>query len=83
VRARPATTTGQLRKERRMSNYKRGMKLKSKTSGSIITLTNRASGNLHWNTKKTGSKNNHKIHEGTLDKFYTELKGEKDECIEA
>ena len=47
------------------------MKLGSKLSTSVIVLVNRASGNKHWNTQKIGSKNNHKIHEGTLDKFYT------------
>jgi hypothetical protein len=50
--------------------YKPGMILKSKTSHVVITLINRASGNRHWNTKKDGSKNSHKIHEATLDKFY-------------
>ena len=51
--------------------YRKGMRLKSNTSKSVLTLVNRATGNHHWNTKKDGSKNNHKIHEGTLDKFYT------------
>tara|TARA_R110000782_G_scaffold78944_2_gene157073 strand:+ start:552 stop:749 length:198 start_codon:yes stop_codon:yes gene_type:complete len=51
--------------------YRKGMKLEAKLSNSVIILVNRASGNKHWNTKKVGSKNNHKIHEGTLDKFYT------------
>ena len=51
--------------------YRRGMMLKSKSSTSVIVLRNRASGNKHWNTQKVGSKNNHKVHEGTLDKFYT------------
>mgnify|MGYP003624803666 CR=1 FL=1 len=50
--------------------YRKGMQLKSNTSKSVIVLVNRASGNKHWNTQKVGSKNNHKIHEGTLDKFY-------------
>ena len=59
-----------------MSRYKKGMVLQSKSGGLTITLTNRASGNLHWNTRKHGSKNNHKVHEKTLDKFY-ELKKEK------
>lgn len=53
-----------------MSVYKKGMVLQSKTSNTIITLTNRASGNRHWNTRKRGSKNNHKVHEETLKKFY-------------
>ena len=64
------------------NRYRRGMKLKSKSSTSVVVLVNRASGNRHWNTQKTGSKNNHKVHEGTLDKFYTiqaELKKTKEE----
>ena len=52
--------------------YRKGMRLKSNTSKSVLTLVNRATGNHHWNTKKDGSKNSHKIHEGTLDKFYSE-----------
>ena len=55
------------------------MRLEAKLSKSVIILVNRASGNKHWNTQKVGSKNNHKVHEGTLDKFYTiqaELKEE-------
>ena len=59
--------------------YRRGMRLEAKLSKSVIILVNRASGNKHWNTQKVGSKNNHKVHEGTLDKFYTiqaELKEE-------
>ena len=52
--------------------YRRGMRLEAKLSKSVIILVNRASGNKHWNTQKIGSKNNHKIHEGTLDKFYSE-----------
>ena len=54
-----------------MTIYRKGVQLKSNTSNSVIILVNRASGNKHWNTKKVGSKNNHKVHEGTLDKFYT------------
>ncbi len=60
--------------------YRRGVRLESKLGNSVIILVNRASGNKHWNTQKVGSKNNHKIHEGTLDKFYTiqaELKKSK------
>ena len=52
------------------NRYRRGMRLESKLGNSVIILVNRASGNKHWNTQKVGSKNNHKIHEGTLDKFY-------------
>ena len=51
--------------------YRKGMRLEAKLSNSVIILVNRASGNKHWNTQKVGSKNNHKVHEGTLDKFYT------------
>ena len=51
--------------------YRKGMTLEAKLSNSVLMLVNRASGNRHWNTKKIGSKNNHKVHEGTLDKFYT------------
>ena len=51
--------------------YRSGMRLEAKLSNSVLLLVNRASGNRHWNTQKVGSKNNHKIHEGTLDKFYT------------
>ena len=54
--------------------YRKGMKLKSKTSGLVITLTGKASGNNHWNTRKGRSKNNHTVHEGTLDKFYVEVR---------
>jgi len=62
-----------------MTKYKKGMTLKSKTSNTVITLVNRASGNRHWNTKKHGSKNSHKIHEGTLDKFYEDTTDENDD----
>jgi len=54
----------------RTTKYKKGMVLQSKTSNTTVTLTNRASGNRHWNTRKQGSKNNHKVHEETLKKFY-------------
>jgi hypothetical protein len=62
-----------------MTKYKKGMVLQSKASNTIITLTNRASGNRHWNTRKRGSKNNHKVHEQTLDKFYEVLKKTQEE----
>ena len=53
--------------------YKVGMILKSKTSAVRIKLTSRHNGNGHWNSTKIneGSSNkNHRIHEGTLKKFY-------------
>jgi hypothetical protein len=51
--------------------YKIGMILKSKTSDVTIKLTSKHNGNRHWNSIKIdGSKKNHRIYEGTLDKFY-------------
>jgi len=51
--------------------YKIGMILKSKTSNVIIKLTSKHNGNGHWNSMKIGGSNkNHRVHEGTLDKFY-------------
>jgi hypothetical protein len=63
-----------------MTKYKKGLVLQSKASNTTITLTNKASGNRHWNTRKQGSKNNHKVHEQTLDKFY-ELKKTQEEKL--
>lgn len=54
--------------------YKIGMILQSKTSPVVIRLTGKHSGNGHWNSCKIGGSNkNHKIHERTLDKFYTPM----------
>ena len=51
--------------------YKQGMVLRSKTSDVVIRLTSKHNGNGHWNsTKIGGSKKNHRVFEGTLDKFY-------------
>ena len=50
--------------------YKKGQLWKSKDTGVVLELINKKSGNKHWNTKKVGGKNAHKIHEGTLIKFY-------------
>ena len=47
-----------------------GQLWKSKDSGTVLTITGKKSGNRHWNTKKLGGKKSHKIHEGTLLKFY-------------
>jgi hypothetical protein len=52
---------------------KRGMKLKSKNSGVVIKLINKASGNNHWNCNQVNRKKSHKVHEGTLRKFYEPL----------
>ena len=49
------------------------MILESVTSSVKIKLTSRHNGNGHWNSVKIneGSSNkNHRVHEGTLDKFY-------------
>lgn len=55
-----------------MSKYKIGMILKSNTSSVRIKLTSKHNGNGHWNScKLNGSNKNHRIHEGTLDRFYT------------
>jgi hypothetical protein len=51
--------------------YKVGMILKSKTSNVTIKLTSKHNGNGHWNSIKVGGSNkNHRVYEGTLDKFY-------------
>ena len=51
--------------------YKIGMRFKSKTSNVIIELTSKHNGSGHWNSKKIGGSNkNHRIFEGTLEKFY-------------
>lgn len=48
------------------------MTLKSNTSTVRIRLTSRHNGNGHWNSCKIdGSNKNHRVHERTLDKFYT------------
>ena len=51
--------------------YKIGMILQSKTSPVKIKLTSKHNGNGHWNSVKVnGSNKNHRVHEGTLGKFY-------------
>lgn len=55
--------------------YKIGMILRSKTSNVVIQLTSKHNGNGHWNSKKIGGSNkNHRVFEGTLDKFYEAVK---------
>ena len=49
---------------------KRGLKLRDKNSGRIITLKREVGGNGHWDC--VCGKKNHKIHKGTLEKFYEE-----------
>jgi len=51
--------------------YKRGQIFKSKTNGIEIQLLNKVGGNGHWLSKKIrGGRASHRIHEGTLKKFY-------------
>lgn len=50
--------------------FKKGQRWKSKDRGNIITLRRKASGNRHWVTD-----NGHKIHEGTLLKYYDKSEG--------
>ena len=56
-----------------MVRLKKGMRLKSNSSNSVIVLTGKKNGMGHWNTKKIGSKNNHSIHEETIKKYYSIL----------
>jgi hypothetical protein len=44
---------------------KKGQCWKNKTTGRIITIRGKATGNRHWTAD-----NGHHIHEGTLLKFY-------------
>jgi hypothetical protein len=58
-----------------MSNkIKKGQLYKSINSSVIIKIVNKSSGNKHWNTKRINGKKNHKIHEGSLLKFYKLIK---------
>lgn len=52
-----------------------GQVYKSKNSNTYIKIVSKFSGNRHWNTQKLPhSKKSHKIHEGTLEKFYQLIK---------
>ena len=50
---------------------KRGMKFRSKGSGRVIVVKRKATGHGHWDC--ACGKKNHKIHEGTLRKYYETL----------
>lgn len=52
---------------------KKGQLWKSKDSGVVLEIIGKKTGNKHWNTKKLGGGKTHKIHEGTLQKFYKQL----------
>ncbi len=50
---------------------KKGQIWKSKMGGFKIEITHKLTGNGHWMTKKLNkSQKTHKVHEGTLRKFY-------------
>ncbi len=51
------------------NQYRRGMILVNKSTGKKLRLMHRATGNRHW-LAVTESGVSHKVHEGTLDKFY-------------
>lgn len=54
-----------------MNKIKKGQVWKPKLGGVAIEVIGRATGNGHWKTKKlNGSPKSHRIHEGTLTKFY-------------
>jgi len=47
-----------------------GQRWRSRTSGVILIIGQKASGNGHWQTFRQSIGMTHKIHEGTLRKFY-------------
>ncbi len=51
------------------NEVKRGQSWKNKTTGKIVKIQRKASGNRHWNID-----NGHHIHEGTLQKYYIKTK---------
>jgi len=54
-------------------SYKIGMVFQSTTSNVVIKLTSKYNGNGHWNSVKINegaSNKNHRVHEGTLKKYY-------------
>lgn len=51
-----------------------GRIFKSNTNGKIIKIVKKKSGNGHWTCVQIdGAKKSHHIHEGTLNKFYSEV----------
>jgi hypothetical protein len=53
---------------------KRGMVFRNKTTGKLFYIRNKATGNRHWNASAMIGPTSHKIHEGTLMKFYEQVK---------
>ena len=45
--------------------FRRGQQWKNKTTGKILTILGKATGNRHWKVD-----NGHHLHEGTRKKFY-------------
>lgn len=52
-----------------MEPVRRGQRWKSKSSGVVLTIHGKATGNKHWIAVSDRGKS-HKVHEGTLKKFY-------------
>mgnify|MGYP001565766256 CR=1 FL=1 len=46
----------------------RGQRWRNKTTGQVVTILRKASGNFHWSLD-----NEHHVHEGTLLKYYEPL----------
>lgn len=57
----------------RVIKFRRGKRFVNKATGKIITLKNKMGGNRHWVSHQEGSKKSHRIHEGTIMKFYEEV----------
>jgi len=49
---------------------KKGQLWKSKQSGIVLKIINKASGNLHWTAVQVNGGKSHHVHEGTLQKYY-------------
>ena len=56
---------------------KKGQVWKSKDNGITFIIIGKNGGNRHWTTKRIGKQSGkpiHKMHEGTILKFYEQLK---------
>ena len=53
---------------------KKGQLWKSKSSGQVVRITQKWSGNNHWSVINVRNGKGHHIHEGTLLKFYEPVK---------
>lgn len=52
---------------------RRGMRFKNKTTGKVFHVIRKATGNHHWTVSQMKGAASHRIHEGTLKKFYEEV----------